>query len=280
MASAQEDIECEFCGLRNEMIVDPKKLPCGHVNCMPCLKSHYEKNKICWCGLQSCGKVYKMSPESLPNFGIDDARLCDTCTKKGQHKRHAVSYCTDCCRNFCQEHLEYHDIALDDHHTISMTQYMSGESQHKPDICTKHDNQPLVLGCKVCHTISCMKCVADSAKCEKGVPHDFKLLEDLAASLLNTIITAESTTKKEEYERLFKEVSQVQADFDEQTEAMLVLIHETRESQLEFVRSAPVLNSKKFGIQTIYVLVDVRGIENRISVICIEPRCEKVGDVS
>ncbi|XP_067939599.1 transcription intermediary factor 1-beta-like [Watersipora subatra] len=236
MASASLDIECEFCGLRNEKIVDPKQLPCGHIHCMPCLTSHYEKNKICWCGLQSCGKVYKMSPESLDDYDVDDARLCDTCIKIRQHKRQATSYCTDCSRKFCKEHLEHHDALLDNHNTVSMTQYMSGESQHLPDICTKHENQPLVFGCKVCHTISCMKCVADSSKCEKGGPHDFLLLEDLAASLLNTIITEDSTTKDEEYEKLFKEVSKVQADFDDETQAMLLLIHKTRDSQLNEVK--------------------------------------------
>ncbi|XP_067938634.1 cyclin-dependent kinase 3-like isoform X2 [Watersipora subatra] len=58
---------------------------------------------------------------------------------------------------------------MDGHHTDSTTQYMSKESQHLPDICTKHENQPLVLECKACLTISCMKCLADSTKCEKVV---------------------------------------------------------------------------------------------------------------
>ncbi|XP_067939613.1 uncharacterized protein [Watersipora subatra] len=236
MASAHHDIECEFCGQRNEKIVDPKQLPCGHIHCMPCLTSHYEKNKICWCGLQSCGKVYKMSPESLADLDVDAAKLCDACVKKGQRNRLALSYCAACSKKFCKEHLEQHDVLLDNHHTVSMNQYMSGESQHLPDICTKHENQPLVFGCKVCHTISCMKCVADSSKCEKGGPHDFQLLEDLAASLLDTVLTEESTTKDEEYEKLFKEVSQVQADFDKETQAMLLLIHNRRDSQLNEIK--------------------------------------------
>ncbi|XP_067940347.1 uncharacterized protein [Watersipora subatra] len=146
MATTAEDIECEFCGLKNDKIVDPKKLPCGHINCMPCLTSHYKENDIFWCGLQSCGKVYKMSPEMLPDF--DDAQFCDTCFKKGQNKRQAVSYCTDCSRKFCTKHIEQHDGVLEDHHTIPMAQYLSKESPHLPDICTKHENQPLVVGCK------------------------------------------------------------------------------------------------------------------------------------
>ncbi|XP_067940349.1 uncharacterized protein [Watersipora subatra] len=213
MASASEDIECEFCGLKNDKIVDPKKLPCGHINCMPCLTSHYKENDIFWCGLQLCGKVYKMSPEMLPDF--DDALFCDTCVKKGQNKRQAVSYCTDCSRKFCPKHLELHDGALEDHHTIPMAQYLSKESPHMPDICTKHENQPLVMGC---------------------VPHDFQLLEDLAASLLSTMITVESAKKDEEYEKLFKEVSKVQSDYDAKTESMLQLIRKTRESQLNEVK--------------------------------------------
>ncbi|XP_067940372.1 uncharacterized protein [Watersipora subatra] len=234
MASASEDIECEFCGLKNDKIVDPKKLPCGHINCMPCLTSHYKENEIFWCGLQSCGKVYKMSPEMLPDF--DDAQFCDTCVKKGQNKRQAVSYCTDCSRKFCTKHLEQHDGVLEDHHTIPMAQYLSKASPNLPEICTKHDNQPLVVGCKVCHTISCMKCVADSTRCDKGGPHDFQLLEDLAASLLSTMITVESAKKDEEYEKLFKEVSKVQSDYDAKTESMLKLIRKTRESQLNAVK--------------------------------------------
>ncbi|XP_067940339.1 uncharacterized protein [Watersipora subatra] len=213
MASASEDIECEFCGLRNDKIVDPKKLPCGHINCMPCLTSHYKENEIFWCGLQSCGKVYKMSPEMLPDF--DDALFCDTCVKKGQNKRQAVSYCTDCSRKFCPKHLEQHDDVLEDHHTIPMAQYLSKESPHLPDICTKHENQPLVMGCG---------------------PHDFQLLENLAASLLSTMIAVESAKKDEEYEKLFKEVSKVQSDYDAKTESMLQLIRKTRESQLNAVK--------------------------------------------
>ncbi|XP_067940340.1 uncharacterized protein [Watersipora subatra] len=213
MATTAEDIDCEFCGLKNDKIVDPKKLPCGHINCMPCLTSHYKENDIFWCGLQSCGKVYKMSPEMLPDF--DDAQFCDTCVKKGQNKRQAVSYCTDCSRKFCTKHLELHDSALEDHHTTPMAQYLSKESPHLPDICTKHENQPLVMGCG---------------------PHDFQLLEDLAASLLSTMITVESAKKDEEYEKLFKEVSKVQSDYDAKTESMLQLIRKTKESQLNEVK--------------------------------------------
>ncbi|XP_067939053.1 uncharacterized protein [Watersipora subatra] len=128
--------------------------------------------------------------------------------------------------------LQQHDNALDGHHKISMAQYLSNKSQNLSDICTKHEHQLLVFGCKVCRTTSCVKCVADSTKCEKGGPHDLQELEDLAASLLNTINTEESTTKDEEYERLFKEVSKVQVDFDEETQAMLLLIHKSRDSQL------------------------------------------------
>ena len=47
MATAVTDTKCGYCCQSVENMIDPKELPCGHINCRTCMEDGYkEKNGV------------------------------------------------------------------------------------------------------------------------------------------------------------------------------------------------------------------------------------------
>ncbi|XP_067949688.1 transcription intermediary factor 1-beta-like [Watersipora subatra] len=205
MAEAVTDMECGFCCRKSDTIMNPKVLPCSHIHCINCLTTYYESKHLLLCGYNECGQVFEMSPDSLPSYDLSsDKTLCDVCLKKSSPRQKAISYCTQCSRKFCSAHLMSHDDALEDHKKIPILEYLTQEQKVKVSNCTEHDNQPYVLACEVCHVLSCLKCVPDLSVCDRGLSHSLMPLEDLASTLLTGKISAESSARDDQLEKLFK----------------------------------------------------------------------------
>ena len=64
--------------------------------------------------------------------------------------------------------LQEHDIVLDDHSRLTIDEYLVQATKMEVRTCTEHENQPFTLGCKVCHTVVCMKGLAELDKCTNG----------------------------------------------------------------------------------------------------------------
>ncbi|XP_067944916.1 uncharacterized protein [Watersipora subatra] len=233
MAEVLADVECEFCCRKSDTIINPKVLPCSHIHCMACLTTYYESKHLLLCGNSECGQVFEMPPNSLPAYDLGtDKTLCDVCLKKSSPRQKAISYCTYCSKKFCPAHLESHDDALDEHDKITILEYLTQQQKAKVSSCPKHKDQQYILGCRVCHVLSCLKCVSDLPACDQGSLHSLVQLEDLASALLTGTISAESSARDEQFEALFKRISKLVSEYDSQTEDMLNMIHKKRDEQI------------------------------------------------
>ncbi|XP_067944874.1 uncharacterized protein [Watersipora subatra] len=232
MAEAVADVECEFCCRKSDTIVNPKVLPCSHIHCMTCLTTYYESKHLLLCGNSGCGQVFEMPPDSLPSYDLGtDKTLCDVCLKKSSLRQKAISYCTYCCKKFCPAHLEDHDELLEEHHKITILEYLTQQQKAKVSSCPKHKDQQFVLGCKVCYVLSCLECVPDLPSCDTGSTHSWLPLDNLASALLTGTISAKSSARDEQFEALFKQISKMVSDYDSQTENMLKMIQRKRDEQ-------------------------------------------------
>ncbi|XP_067944908.1 uncharacterized protein [Watersipora subatra] len=237
MAEALADVECEFCCRKSDTIVNPKVLPCSHIHCMTCLTTYYESKHLLLCGNTECCQVFEMPPDSLPSYDLGtDKTLCDVCLKKSSPRQKAISYCTYCCRKFCPAHLESHDDTLDEHHKITILEYLGQQQKAKVSSCPKHKDQQYILGCGVCYVLSCLKCVPDLPTCDTGSTHSLLPLEDLASALFAGTISAESSDRDDQFEVLFKRISKMVSDYDSQTEDMLNMIYKKRDEQINSLK--------------------------------------------
>ncbi|XP_067945007.1 uncharacterized protein [Watersipora subatra] len=251
MAEAVADVECQFCCRKSDTIVNPKVLPCGHIHCMDCLTTYYESKHLLLCGLDGCGQVFEMPPNSLPSYDLGtDKTSCDVCLKKSSPRQKAVSYCTYCCKKFCPAHLESHDEMLEEHHKITILEYITQQQKAKVSSCRKHEDQQYVLGCNVCYVLSCLKCVPDLPVCEQGTLHTLVHLEELASRLLTDKISAESSARDNQFEALFKRISKIVAEYDSKTEDMLAMIQKKKEEQLKSLKKQ-------------YDEIEIKVVENR-----------------
>ena len=56
----------------------------------------------------------------------------------------------------------------DDHTVINMADYQGQSTKLQVKTCEEHKNQPYSLGCKVCLTIICTRCVPELDICSNG----------------------------------------------------------------------------------------------------------------
>ncbi|XP_067944188.1 uncharacterized protein [Watersipora subatra] len=260
MADTSADVECEFCCCKSDTIINPKVLPCNHIHCITCLNTYYECKHLLMCGHSGCGQVFEMPPDKLPSYDLKtDKTLCDACLKKSTRRQKAVSYCTFCCKKFCPAHLEYHDEMLEEHHKITILEYLTQQQKAKVSTCPKHKELQYVLGCEVCYVLSCLKCVSVLPICDTGSSHSLVPLEDLASTLLTGTISAESSARDDQFEALFKRISKFQAEYDSKTDKMLKLIHRKRDEQEQYdeLETKVVNNRQRSKVQISDFLEDI-----------------------
>ncbi|XP_067944879.1 uncharacterized protein [Watersipora subatra] len=237
MAEAVADVECEFCCRKSDTIINPKVLPCSHIHCMTCLTTYYESKHLLLCGNSGCGQAFEMPPDSLPSYDLGtDKTLCDVCLKKCSARQKAIIYCTYCCKKFCPAHLGGHDEMLEEHHKITILEYLTQQQKAKVSSCPNHKDQQYILGCGVCYVLSCLKCVSELPTCDTSSTHSLLPLEDLASALLSGTISAESSARDEQFEVLFKRISKMVSEYDSQTEYMLTMIHKKRDEQINSLK--------------------------------------------
>ena len=66
---------------------------------------------------------------------------------------------------FC---LQLHDEVNDDHKKINIENYRVQASKLEIKTCEEHKDQPYSLGCKVCLTLICMRCLPELDICSNG----------------------------------------------------------------------------------------------------------------
>ncbi|XP_067940641.1 uncharacterized protein [Watersipora subatra] len=132
--------------------------------------------------------------------------------------------------------LSGHDEMLEEHHKITILEYLAQQQKAKVSSCPNHKDQQYILGCRVCYVLSCLKCVSDLPTCDNGSTHSLLPLEDLASALLTGTISAKSSARDDQFEELFKRISKMVTEYDSQTEDMLKIIHKKRDEQIHSLK--------------------------------------------
>ncbi|XP_067949329.1 tripartite motif-containing protein 2-like isoform X1 [Watersipora subatra] len=230
MEEASAEMKCGFCMRKNNTMEDPKVLPCNHVHCFGCLSS-FEVNHKLQCPVQGCGKVSSIPLRNLKSFDLMVERddFCDTC----ENKEAATIFCLGCSRKFCEKHQQSHDDVLKDHTKIAMSEYREQAAKLEKRTCSIHEYQPYILGCKVCLTIACVQCISGLEECENGGHHMLMSLKELTKMLVED---DRVVVKEEKLEKIFKETSKAQSEYDSETNEMVQLLHKTRDDQLSCIR--------------------------------------------
>ncbi|XP_067944875.1 uncharacterized protein [Watersipora subatra] len=209
-----------------------------------------------------------MPPDNLQSYDLGtDKTICDVCLKKSSPRQKAISYCTYCCKKFCPAHLECHDEMLEEHHKITILEYLTQQQKAKVSSCPKHKDQQFVLGCKVCYVLSCLECVPDLPSCDTGSTHFLLPLDNLASALLTGTISAESSARDEQFEALFKHISKMVSDYDSQTENMLKMIQRKRDEQNSNYKISPTSSEEKLAeinsLKEQYDEIEKKVLQNR-----------------
>lgn len=162
------------CSLCNDILREPKELPCHHVYCKQCLEGSQAHNQELDC--KKCGSRFHLQNgvASLPNndnLEILVARLvagakasmvaphpeCKECDENAA----AISICLDCTKYLCHSCDEYHRKAKKKH-AIKLLKDTE-KFELKTLRCAEH-NKKASLYCWSCDCLVCLSCVADSSQ--------------------------------------------------------------------------------------------------------------------
>ncbi|XP_072016857.1 E3 ubiquitin-protein ligase TRIM45-like [Amphiura filiformis] len=186
MAGAKP-VPCEDltrCGICNEVINQPKALPCLHTFCLECLREWGKPNKeTVTCPVLNCKKTTPM-----PSNGVDGlpgnvfvASLIDTSPSRGRNVpcvcceetgNDVMARCLECNGFLCQEGVHLHQKKLlKSHQVIKLEDIKSGKvnmkhlADKKKATCKEHEGQQLWFYCETCGVLICRDCtVVDHSK--------------------------------------------------------------------------------------------------------------------
>jgi len=190
----KEEVTCAIC---QNLLNDPKILPCLHSFCASCLKEwlgQLRKNEL-ECPLCR-GKVALSTPrdiEELPtHFSavrfVEIVRMQDQASKKvtlicqNCEEEEAVSSCNECAVflcNFCEKShrksktTRDHEICSIDNMRKSPNKIPSSLPE-KPEMCSIHPTKPLELYCRCEDVLICRDCII-----KKHKDHDYDVISDV-----------------------------------------------------------------------------------------------------
>ena len=178
-----EDLTCTVC---NQLLKDPKYLPCHHLYCKRCLEKMQVQSKIICpeCSEEAVvplGGVNDLPYNLLVNRILyklalkrkvkDEVLKCDECIEKEP----VIAFCTKCDSNLCQSCLEIHkrNKKFCGHFTVLLVnQRSSKDVTIYPEAATvmcKEHNLELLLYCEPCKQLVCEYCVLKSHHYHKYV---------------------------------------------------------------------------------------------------------------
>ena len=64
--------------------------------------------------------------------------------------------------------LQHHDEVHDDHETLTIDEYRRQAGRLETRMCTEHKEHPYILGCGVCLSVFCSKCISPANTCKMG----------------------------------------------------------------------------------------------------------------
>ena len=199
----KQELTCSIC---QDLLNNPKILPCLHSFCTGCLKewlgrvpSYLEASKQeLECPLQCCGgKITLSSPraiEELPShfsairmleiIRLQERARSDTPNCQSCEEDSAASSCSECaiflCK-FCEK--AHRKVKATKNHSISSLEDMRKNGNQIPpvltekdEMCPTHPTEPLELYCRCKNVLICGSCI------KKHKDHDYDVISDVVDS--------------------------------------------------------------------------------------------------
>ena len=278
----REEASCPVC---QDILRDPRYLPCLHSFCLNCLINWHRASggqvdlrcPKCQgrCRVPASGDL-KDLPTSFFLSGFIDALAikesdktqvtCGNCDKKSSK----TSYCFECCKFYCDECLIGHNIirSYKDHRVLAVKDFQEKDYEvvvKRPVFCSRkgHEKEELKFFCKICPENSvCQTCVIlDHAG------HKVTLIQEEAEAQKIELAGLTQTPKKtlkakmkmvtqidEEYAQLVQQSEDKLRDVDVFVDNLMRRLQEERQNikaavENETKKSLESLTTKKTAIQ-------------------------------
>ncbi|XP_048788908.1 LOW QUALITY PROTEIN: transcription intermediary factor 1-beta-like, partial [Lagopus muta] len=179
----------ERCGSCRKLLQaerEPRLLPCLHSVCRQCLRTgpgpatdsgpggQVVDCPICkhQCQLQDVVENYFLKDKGAKTAGANPSstQCCTSCEDNAA----ATSFCVECCEPLCDTCVEAHQrVKYTKDHTVKAAA-SSGPKEADASIhCSVHKQEPLVIFCDTCDTLTCRDCQLNAHK-----DHQYQFLED------------------------------------------------------------------------------------------------------
>ncbi|XP_072012439.1 transcription intermediary factor 1-beta [Engystomops pustulosus] len=173
---------CGVCKSRLRAEREPQLLPCLHTMCKTCLNaepaeaSHDPGSAMVGCPVcknqcynKEIVENYFLREDSSTDQAAETIQRCTSC----EDNAIANSYCVECTEWLCETCVEAHQrVKYTKDHTVKVTTGSKKEDEHIV-YCPVHKQEPLMLFCDTCDTLTCRDCQLQGHK-----DHQYQFLED------------------------------------------------------------------------------------------------------
>ncbi|XP_056398984.1 transcription intermediary factor 1-beta isoform X2 [Hyla sarda] len=173
---------CGVCKSRLRAEREPQLLPCLHTMCKSCLSAEPAEASpdtgsamvpcpVCknQCYQKEIVENYFLREEDAAGQSAGTIQRCTSCDDNAI----ANSYCCECAEWLCETCVEAHQrVKYTKDHTVKVTTGAKTESEHTV-FCPVHKQEPLMLFCDTCDTLTCRDCQLQGHK-----DHQYQFLED------------------------------------------------------------------------------------------------------
>ncbi|XP_069805135.1 transcription intermediary factor 1-beta isoform X2 [Dendropsophus ebraccatus] len=173
---------CGVCKSRLRAEREPQLLPCLHTMCKSCLSAEPAEASpdtgaamvpcpVCknQCYQKEIVENYFLREDSAVDQAAGTIQRCTSC----EDNAIANSYCMECTEWLCETCVEAHQrVKYTKDHTVKVTSGSKTESEHTV-FCPVHKQEPLMLFCDTCDTLTCRDCQLQGHK-----DHQYQFLED------------------------------------------------------------------------------------------------------
>ncbi|XP_073518194.1 transcription intermediary factor 1-beta [Phyllobates terribilis] len=173
---------CGVCKGRLRAEREPQLLPCLHTMCKICLSAEPAEASpdpgsamvncpVCknQCYQKEIVENYFLREDASEDQGAETIQRCTSC----EDNAIANSYCIECTEWLCETCVEAHQrVKYTKDHTVKVTGGSKKEAEHIV-YCPIHNEEPLMLFCDTCDTLTCRDCQLQGHK-----DHQYQFLED------------------------------------------------------------------------------------------------------